>query len=203
MKNTDRNENKFKNIDKEVIRVVSFDPGISNMGICVGDFNRSNQEFTVLKTINFEGAKHRNKDKKMRRNCPHSFCVLSGIKEWVLTTLLPEWSPDYIACEGAFHNSHFPGAHQALVLVIHVLRECAFEWYEDDITDMAPMTIKKIVTGKGNAPKEMIKTAISQNPSIHLTVSLDALTEHEIDAIAHGYAFCIKYIPPIQHTKEP
>ena len=195
MKTKEKTQKKFEKIKKEVIRVLSVDPGITNMGICIGEYNRTSKHFTVLKTINLQGAKHRKRDKLMRRNCSQSFCVLSGIKDYVLKTLLPEWSPDYIACEGAFHNHNFPGAHQALVLVIHILRECAFEWYQDDITDMAPMTIKKIVTGKGNAPKELIKTSIMSHTDITLPFDINTLTEHEIDAIAHGYAFCRKYIP--------
>ena len=178
--------------NKDVIRIMSVDPGLKNMGICIGDYTLSTNTFTVLSSETWVGDKYLSHDKEMKKKFIRSFCIIQGMKKELLNIFIPTWTPDYIVCEGAFYNASFPSAHQALVLVINLLRECSYIYHQRDIVILPPSVVKGVVTGKGLSGKEAIQSKIKSHSNIQL-LGKDTYTEHEFDAIAHGYAFTQLY----------
>lgn len=195
MKSTKTKKSNVQIPQKDIIRIMGVDPGIKNMGVCIGEYNTLTHTLQVLHLTTFVGMKFLSTQKEIKKKFIQSFCILQGLKHYLLEEFLPLWKPDCIVCEGAFYNPRFPQAHQALVLAINLIRECAYHYHQEDIILIAPMMVKNILTGKGAASKEAIQEAVRSHSSILFSpLTPLPLTEHEYDAVAHTYAFTQLYL---------
>ena len=193
---------------KTVFRVLAFDPAISAMGIIVGDYHVDSREFRIIYTETYYGPKQLKICKEMRKEFKDSFCILSVMKDYLTNTLIPQWHPDYIVTEGAFYHK-FVATLISLTLVNNVIRTSARDTIGRDIYVVAPMKTKKSVASKGDAKKDAIKEAITHHPMIKdcregcEEFPWDGLTEHEFDAVGHGFSFCaMTWMPDLYVTKK-
>lgn len=179
---------------KTVFRIMSFDPAISDMGVCVAEFDIEKRTFTILFTKTVSGPKFLKYYKHLRKEFKDAFCVLTALKKYLTEELIPEWKPDYIVTEGAFYHK-FVATLISLTLVNDAIRNAARDTIGRDIYVVAPMKTKKSVAARGDVKgKEIIKLAITSHPMIlpdNRGIGLwDELSEHEYDAIGHGFSFC-------------
>ena len=79
--------------------------------------------------------------------------------------------------------SRFPRETQALFKVVGIADLVVWKMCKATWTEMAPATIKKLLTGSGKADKETVAKALTQYVGHHLYASDD-----ESDAVATGIA---------------
>lgn len=184
----------------DCIRVMAFDPAASEMGCCVLDYYPETDNTVVVATMTIHGRKLLKNYKNLRSEFSDAFCIQSAYYYLILETLLPEYTPTYIVSEGAFHHK-FVATMVSLTLVINAIRQAARDWYGRDVNIVAPMETKKLIAKNHMAKKDEIKEAVLKTPNLIFDQTLDhvreMLSEHEYDAIAHGYTFIHKYMKPM------
>ena len=174
-------------------RVMSFDPSSTQMGMCMGVYYVSQNKFLVLHTETIKGDNLIKDAEETLKQYKRPFIVQHYLKDLLINEIFPEWAPDFIVSEGAFYCSRMPNSFEALILIINAIQEAAFNWNKMKVNLIAPSIIKREVSGKANASKDEMKEAVLSHPNIDLKMcqlNNTQPTEHEYDAIAHGYTFC-------------
>lgn len=191
--------------NKPVYRIMSFDPAIGDMGVCVADFDVAARKFRVVYTQTISGPKFLKYYKSLRKSFKDSFCILTAYKKFLTEEFIPQWKPDYIATEGAFFHK-FVATLISLTLVNNVIRSSSRDTIGRDIFVVAPMTTKKNTAKRGDAGKGAVAEAVMNHPNIEYGNDFlvwDALTDHEFDAIGHGFSFCVnKWMPDLYPKKD-
>lgn len=125
------------------MKILGIDPS-TKMGLVVLD-----HEGDTIKTL-YKGE-YRSKQTGMPR--------LGDIGERVVT-LVDEYKPELIGLEGYSYGSKYN--HEAMYSVGTVIRY--FLWqFEHEYKEVAPGTLKKFVTGKGNAKKDLMLISAFKN----------------------------------------
>lgn len=81
--------------------------------------------------------------------------------------------------------SRFPSVTQALFKVVGISDLCAVNNGFDTVHEVTPTTVKKVVTGRGKAPKEDVATAVST----YISTNINFKTDDESDAVAVGVTY--------------
>lgn len=189
----------------DIIRVLSFDPGLYKMGYCFFEFNLKTQKMRVLEYDLIQGDKVAKERKKtMLPIFAKQYTLLCGVFDF-LKELMTRTQPDYVVSEGAFSHL-FITAYLSLKLVIDRIRQASHVVLNVDPYEMPPKQVKAIVF-EGTATKDDIYNAVKTHKQISIkdtkTKKYADATEHEADAIAIGFAFCTKFIPLILAGKDP
>lgn len=178
---------------------MAFDPAASDMGWCMLEYYPQTDNIVVLASMVIHGRKLLKEHKDLRAEFSDAFCIQTVYYRLILGELLPKYKPDFIVSEGAFHHK-FVATLVSLTLVINSIRQASRDWCGQDINIVAPMETKKLIAKNHMAKKEEIKTAVLSTGNIVFDPSIDhvrdMLSEHEYDAIAHGYTFIHKYLKP-------
>ena len=82
--------------------------------------------------------------------------------------------------------SRFPHETQALFKVVGVADLAAWKAYGTEFVEIAPTTVKKLLTGSGKASKDEVAAALEK-----YIVKQDYATDDESDAVAIGIAWLI------------
>lgn len=143
----------------------------------------------VLKHGVIDGNKLLKFRKDMKAIYPKNYCILDAIYE-SYCDLLKEYNPDVLVTEGCFVFK-FVNAGFSLTLVINCFRRAAHHTLNKTIHEVAPMESKKAFTGKGNADKDKMREYFYSNAWLDKSECSIDMTEHEIDAIAHGCTYVI------------
>lgn len=180
-----------------IIKVLAFDPAATLMGWALMEYNTQTHMVLVTAVGTIDGRKQLKFYRDMRKLFSDSFTIQTAYYHLLKDEIIPQASPDFIVSEGAFHHK-FVATLVSLTLVINVIREVSRDLYQKDINIVAPMETKKILTKNHMAKKEEIRDAVITHKDIMFTDELypthQMLTEHEYDAIGHGYAFIKKYL---------
>lgn len=183
-----------------IIKVLAFDPAATLMGWALMEYNTQTHMVLVTAVGTIEGRKLLKHYRDMRKLFSDSFTIQTAYYHLLKEEIIPQASPDFIVSEGAFHHK-FVATLVSLTLVINVIREVSRDLYQKDINIVAPMETKKILAKNHMAKKEQIRDAVITHKDIMFSDDLfpihQMLTEHEYDAIGHGYAFIQKYLPEI------
>jgi len=146
----------------------------------------------VLKRGELDGSKLFRQRKEMATIFDRQFCVLDVLHE-TYVSLIEEHRPDVVCSEGAFAAKHVSAA-LAISLAIYQVRRAAQKVLGRDAFLIAPTISKKAWTGSGNADKDAMRLVYqTRSPVIDLHDDPN-VSEHEIDAIAHGYAYVCRDI---------
>lgn len=186
----------------DAIRVLSFDPGTTNMGWAISEYHVSNGQFVVHNQGLFKSSKIAKKRKEDVEHFGQRFVSLSVVTEETQRLLL-SYQPHFVCTEDTFFNPRTPQAHVALLLCIHTVELVLYRNFCDNrlhhptarkIYKLAPMTIKMMTTGKGNSDKEGITDAIRNEDRIQFNNQrkedvMESMIEHVSDAIACGWSF--------------
>lgn len=181
-----------------IIRVFATDPGLTNFGYALIEYNLSNGHRTVIKYGTITGKSLLKSQKDMLNRFEKRYIIIWELEK-VLQEMILEMSPDYVVVESAFYHT-FPSSFAALTMVIQAVRTATKNAMGRDIYLVAPRESKKAASADGNSNKTLVQYAIFGNPDITVSNKLsniDELTEHSYDAIAAGEAFIMNHLPSI------
>ena len=182
------------------IRLLSFDPGTTNMGWAYSNYNTNTGEFTVLNYGLFQASKIAKKRKELVNDFGQRVISLQVIQEET-ERLINSYNPDFVISEDTFFHYSTPQAHIVLALCIYTVEKVLFTLFNLNklkkmtakrLYKLAPSTIKMIMSGSGSSNKQKIIEAVTNGEIIKFNTKrndLDIITEHEADAIAIGYTF--------------
>lgn len=131
-----------------------------------------------------EGQQLLRQKKEMSKLFSKQFCVVDALED-EYCSLIEEWNPHQVVSEGAFAHIHVSAA-LALTLAIHALRRASYKTMMKDIIIIPPTITKLAFTGKGNADKDKMREAYDKSEVLEKDRQNEEISEHEIDAIAHG-----------------
>ncbi len=171
------------------IRILSFDPGITNCGWAVVDYDVSTGKIDVP----YHGTLKNNlvfkKHKELKGKFNKSFITLNAYyHEFV--EMMQTYQPHDVAIEFAFMHK-FPTAYLSLGLVIHEIRRASFTVFCRDVHLISPMQAKKEVTGVGGAEKNDMRSNLFSMTDVlvHGENPKEEMTEHAVDAAGIGVTF--------------
>ncbi len=172
------------------MKIIAFDPGISNIGVAVIDYSK---ELLLIESIDTENL---NPDTLNKKSAYRSMSELHGDRFAKIQSLtaqaleiLIENKPDVICCEAPFYNIKRPAAYSALVEIIYALKLTTSSYKLTlPFFMIEPLLIKKIFVGTARADKDVMREAIVAK-ELPLSKPISEMTEHEIDAVAVGFSF--------------
>lgn len=184
-----------------IVRILSFDPGLSVSGWAVLDYNRTAGELTVFKfgLLTPNAIVSRVNMKEEVDKYGKRLIALVTLRQ-MITEIYDEFKPDFVVVEDNFFHSKYPTAYAALlhwtITVDFLLRDN----YGQPVYKIPPKLVKQHVTGSGDAKKINIQEAIINNPKIKFKNKQMpfSLIEHTADAIAIGWAFIYEVLPILE-----
>lgn len=169
--------------------VCGIDPGTNHLGFAVMEINTRTMAINSIQAMTLVADKLVEDDNLIAIQHTERMAKIYALQQ-VLTNLYCYYAPFTICCESPYYNHFRPNAYGALVEIIYAVRlsvtnyspVVSFETYE-------PSIIKKAVGANAISKKDGVKLAIKNNPNIvgRLSVPIDSLDDHAIDAIAVCY----------------
>ena len=163
---------------RKFVEYVGIDPSLTATGICVIDHDGK----THLKTI-------RTKPDTFRSRYQRLDFIADFIRDMLQKLLNP-----VVFIERPFVNPKNMTAQQDLLALGHLIRRRLF-YGEFPFRDVAPMTLKKFVCGKGNSEKSMMLMRVYQN--------WDISADDDNQADACGLAHMAKAMEVVQGRGDP
>ncbi len=173
------------------VRILSFDPGLSNTGWAVGDFNLITRQLIIVDYGVVDPSK--DLDKAIMRPTVASYgrrlLTLATTRE-IVSDLYSEYNPNYVCSEDAFFNRFRPTAYAALLQWLTAVELFLWDTYRQRLYKFPPKTIKRAVS-RGDSGKIDVQVAIRKIKEVHFVESEKyKLKEHSADAIACNWTFC-------------
>lgn len=166
-------------------RIFAVDPATGDSGWAVLEVTSLHPlKIDIIDHGHVDGQKLLRTRKEMVQIFQRQFCILDAL-EYEYDRLVNLYQPHQIVSEGAFGHVHL-SALISLTLAINVLRRVSYRLLKKDIVESPPTITKKAFTGHGGADKEMMRKFYHSNKFLSGTVKDEDISEHEIDAIAHG-----------------
>lgn len=186
----------------QAVRILSFDPGTTNMGWAISEYNPITGKFDVHHVGLFKSTKVAKKRKEDVECFGQRLIALRVVFEET-SKLILQYQPHYVVTEDTFFNPGTPQAHIALLLCIHAVEHMMYTFYNEGklhnpsarkLYKLAPSTIKMITSGHGSSIKSKMLDAVMNEENIQFVNKskedlVTTITEHETDAVACGYAF--------------
>lgn len=167
--------------------IVGIDPGSETLGLGIIYIDIDSLEIVSSSAMTFVGSKMYVQDNWMSTmHNPRTARIHAHHKN--LVDFFRTINPVAIACESPFYNPRRPNAYGVLVEVLTMVRQAIIEydvWKPLYLID--PPTVKKSVGAPGNADKERMLLAVKNMPELKLTIPVEVLDEHSIDALAVAY----------------
>lgn len=185
-------------ITGNIVRILSFDPGLTISGWAVMDYNRTTHELMVVKT----GLMTPNKivsrvnmrdEVEIYGKRLIALVTLRGM----VSSLCEEVKPNFIVVEDNFFHDKYPTAYAALLHWTITVELLVKDKYDKPVFKIPPKLVKHYISGSGNATKVNVQQAILDQPKIKFkSQQLEGnLIEHISDAVAIGWAFVHEHLP--------
>jgi len=184
--------------DYHLFRLMAADPGLNNTGVAEIIFNTETSRIESIYAetlVNDYLIQASGVSQSVHTERTHKLLVMKhGFSGFV-----EDFGAHAVACEAPFFNRLRPMAYGYLVEVVNNLREAVID-YDPEVTftEIPPLSVKSSIGAKAVKNdtlkgKEVVKLAVSAIPEIvdALSVDIDELTEHAIDAVAVGYAYLV------------
>lgn len=176
--------------------LLSIDPGINNCGLAVIDHTNV---FTVLETMNVCNTRRFTDEEKVAEKV---FGTRSVKVLWIMhqvSQMLAKYPQiTHVAIEAPFYSPLTPAAYGSLLEIISAIRYSILIPANIMHSLVEPLLVKRmfinVKLGKDLKKKEAMRMFLVTkvcNGEIVLPCSVDALSEHEIDAIAVGFSRAI------------
>lgn len=195
----------------EEVRLLSFDPGVSNLGWACSIYYPKEDILEVQKFGSLKANKVASKQKELAEIYGPRILALREIEQHVSRTVR-NFNPDYVCSEDAFFYNKSPTAYGALSMVIHTIERALFGEYEifgkSKITartlyKFSPRNIKSVASNNSMSIKDDMLEALSHNEHITFKVKenetiddvLKDLNQHSVDAISCAYTFSHTALP--------
>lgn len=169
--------------------IMSVDPGVGHMGIAIIQADETVNTMTVIKRFHIEGQKLIRQYKDLRQTYPEKFIVQVAYRE-LFKTIMTDYNVDEVVSEGAFAFIRI-AAFESLVKVISTLQMSMYELGKGTLHVVSPQFVKKAWTGSGDKDvgKEEMRQTYYRRTDVLEDGDKTTAVEHEIDAIAHGFAW--------------
>lgn len=198
---------------KETIKILSIDPGVSNLGWACSVYTPALDVLEVHKFGALKASKIANKQKELAAIYGPRILALKEIEQHI-SKVLRSFDPDFVCSEDAFFYTKSPTAYGALSMVIHTIERVMFLEYEQfhktkdtarTLYKFAPRNIKSIATGNSLSLKENMLESLLDNDNIKFKLKdnekledvINTLNQHAVDAISCGFTFCHTALPGI------
>lgn len=184
---------------KKIIKILSFDPGLTCTGWALTEYDLVNGTAYIPKRGQIEGRKALTKNKEKLVIFPSQIIQLQQIEEDIIH--LTRYKPDYVVTEAAYYQPGRLSAYAALVLCINTIERVIYSQLYKPIFRLAPQCVKRLTANEAQATKMTIQEAILSNKDITLKETkqnpINKMSEHEADAIAVMWAFIKNELPSI------
>lgn len=193
------------------IKILSIDPGITNLGWACSEYVPVTSEFHVRQYGLVKASKEAKKIKEFRDLVEGQVLGLS-VLEGAMTTIIDDFLPHFVVSEDCFINIRCPSAHASLATCLYSISRILFtRWSEGNLATnprlfkIAPRSIKLAISGYGGSDKLNILDAVLTNDKIKFPIPDPILSEHECDAIACGYVFAstLLHLQPKHKNENP
>jgi Holliday junction resolvasome RuvABC endonuclease subunit len=185
------------------IRVFAIDPGLTNLGWSLLEYDLRTNTKTVLRYGTITGKSLLKTQKEAQAHFEKRHLIVWELEPLLIEMFL-DMAPEFIAVEEPFAHIYIQ-AYAALVIVVQAIRTASRKALGRDIYLIAPKEAKKAISNDGTANKDAVQDAINKNPSIIIKVckqnTPEALTEHACDSIAVGVAFIQNQLLSILATR--
>lgn len=166
-------------------RIMGIDPGTSNLGIAMLDYDNVKDTLKVVTAYTISTDTLLRKHEQLADILTTRGARLYILEEG-LRAAMSEYQPHVVASEAPFLG-RFPQAFMALVECLASIRRVAYEYRPwISLTSIDPPTIKMAVDvyARSNVKDEMTE-GVRNYPGLDLSgIDIDVLDEHSIDAIA-------------------
>ncbi len=168
-----------------LVRVVGIDPGTTNMGVSVLEFDGLTMQITGIAPMTLNGD---------RLSASSWTAAMYGDRarrlealKYALLNILHCEQPIGIASESPFYNTKRPNAFGALKEALAAAQQAVCEYdINRPLYLIDPPSVKRAVGAKGNADKDQMAAALITHPLLgeHLRRHTPYLDEHNLDASA-------------------
>lgn len=167
-------------MNNNLFNIVSIDPG-NNIGIAIYTIDSTDYSVHSIKTHTVVLDLHVEKG-------PNQLTTRIHYLNKYFSELLEFHNPLVVVEEAAFLNNRFPKAVMQLSQYIAAV-DIAIRNYSTTtkVFRYPPKYIKRFIGAGGNADKNDMLKAVKKIKDISKFISLDQVTEHEIDALSIGY----------------
>lgn len=179
--------------------ICGIDPGTNHLGFAVMEINIQTLAINSIHAFTLVADRLVEDDDLIAIQHTDRIAKIYALQQ-TLTDLYNYYNPFTICCESPYYNHFRPNAYGALVEIIYAIRmsvinynpNVRFQTYE-------PSIIKKAVGANAIAKKDGVKLAIKSRSDIiaKLTVPIDTLDDHALDAIAVCYTHLNKLSPEV------
>lgn len=171
----------------DTVRIMGIDPGSNFLGVGVLYIDLKTDNIVDIKSVPIDLTKLVKIKPLYRTPLLHRLLLLKHR----ITKIYNHFLPTHLAMETSFINMKRLGAVIPLTQSITILQTTVSELHPlIHIYNYSPHNIKKSLgfkSQRGKDDKELMYQAVKSNKELNKHISIDKLTEHEIDAIAIAY----------------
>lgn len=166
----------------EQLNIIGIDPGSNNLGVCILSLDLK-LNILNINTIPVCLSSYSSENKVYSDLTTRLLYLMEE-----MAFIYNQFIPKIITIETSFINKNRPAAVIPLTSAISII-ENTFVRLDNNIyiTKFSPSIIKKSVKADPIGKKQPVYDALKKIDEINNLIELDALTEHEIDAIAIAY----------------
>ncbi len=172
-----------------LVNMLAIDPGTNCMGLCYMTLN-----IKTLEVISTRAETIMVKTSLLNKDTILFYSERQAKLDYLtnrLTTIVSEFKPITIACEGPFYNGRRPGAFAPLLELLLQFKLALRDLYPlVGFVIYEPSTVKRGVDAKGNADKDQIRSKVLVMKDImkyNSPIPIEELDEHSIDSIAVAF----------------
>jgi Holliday junction resolvasome RuvABC endonuclease subunit len=186
--------------------LLSIDPGINNCGIAAIEHSAA---FTVVETFNVNNARRFTEEEKLLEKTFGTRVVkVNFILAHVRRFLKNYPEIDHVAIEAPFYSALTPLAYGSLLEVISAIKYAILVPDSIPYSMAEPLLVKRaffnVKIGRDMKKKDVVRQFMEKKVAsgeILINVSVDTLTEHEIDAVAVGFTRMVSVLEAIKNEQ--
>ena len=176
----------LSSIGSDSITLLSIDPGINHLGLCIARLKLPDYKFISSEAITFH-AKEKYLNKETVEKFSMSQAKIDYMSQNVLSVLYKE-KPVTVIAESPFYNHLRPAAFMPLVELLYQLKQVVRVFHNVNFVTYPPSIIKKAVGASAICKKDEVKIYVNKlKEKMRLSSDWNALDEHSIDALAAMY----------------
>lgn len=171
------------------LRIMGIDPGTKNLGLSLGVCDFRTPMFVIEQGVTFDVEYLIHKTNAYTTEYHSRNIAMYHSVYRLIYQMVHDLQPDLVICEAPYMNKNFPLSYMLLSLCSQAIQQAVKDYsifIPFEFID--PASVKTGVGVKGNnGDKELMQTAVLNNPMIQGKIDLTLVDEHTIDSIAMGF----------------